>query len=127
MKASADQTAQATDEIGPQIGQVLERRGPGGFGDRRDRGPHLGNQRRGGLDRGGCREQDAAPQEIVRNVGQAASCTSEVTCTITAVAEPAEATGTAANAVLASASNLSRRSDRLSAEVRGFLAAVRAA
>ena len=61
------------------------------MGDRRDRGRDPGNRRGGGRERGGWREQDAAAQEIVRNVGQAASCTSEVTCTITAVAELAEA------------------------------------
>ena len=72
-------------------------------------------------------EQGAATQEIVRNVSQAAVGTGEVTGNITGVARAAEETGTAANHVLSSASDLSRQSDHLGVEVRRFLATVRAA
>lgn len=72
-------------------------------------------------------EQGAATQEIVRNVSQAATGTSEVTSNISGVASAAEETGAAANQVLASASELSHQSEHLTAEVKRFLATVRAA
>ncbi|MGX7709478.1 methyl-accepting chemotaxis protein [Methylobacterium sp. Gmos1] len=72
-------------------------------------------------------EQGAATQEIVRNVSQAAAGTGEVTGNIAGVAGAAEETGAAASHVLTSASELSRQSERLSAEVRRFLSSVRAA
>lgn len=72
-------------------------------------------------------QQDAATQEIVRNVSQAATGAGEVTCNITGVAQASEETGAAATQVLASASELSRQSEHLQAEVARFLARVRAA
>ena len=58
---------------------------------------------------------------------KAATGTSEVTRNIASVAGAVEKTGTAADDVLGSASELSRQSARLSAEVDHFLATVRAA
>jgi hypothetical protein len=55
----------------------------------------------------------AATQEIVRNVAQAATGTGEVTRNIAGVAKLSEGTGVAATQVLASASALSRQSERL--------------
>ena len=72
-------------------------------------------------------EQGAATQEIVRNINQAAEGTGEVTTTIAGVAGAAEETGAAASQVLASASELSRESEHLNAEVAQFLATIRAA
>ena len=72
-------------------------------------------------------EQGAATQEIVRNVGQAASGTDEVTTNITGVAEAAERTGSAAHHVLNAANALTRQSAELDAEVARFLRTVRAA
>jgi len=72
-------------------------------------------------------EQGAATQEIVRNVSQAAVGAGEVTSNIAGVAQASEETGAAATQVLASASELSRQSEHLRAEVAHFLATVRAA
>ncbi|QRE77919.1 methyl-accepting chemotaxis protein [Methylobacterium aquaticum] len=72
-------------------------------------------------------EQGVATQEIVRNVSQAATGTGEVTGNIAGVAGAAEETGAAATQVLASATELSRQSEHLGAEVARFLATVRAA
>ena len=72
-------------------------------------------------------EQGAATQEIVRNVAQAALGAGEVTGNIAGVAQASEETGAAATQVLASASELSRQSEQLRAEVARFLATVRAA
>ncbi|MBP1180401.1 methyl-accepting chemotaxis protein [Methylobacterium sp. PvR107] len=63
----------------------------------------------------------------MRNVGQAAAGTGEVTSNITGVAGAAEKTGAAADRVLASAFELARQSDELTEEVHRFLATVRAA
>ncbi|MFD0934082.1 methyl-accepting chemotaxis protein, partial [Methylobacterium trifolii] len=67
-------------------------------------------------------EQGAATQEIVRNVSQAAVGTGEVTSNIAGVAAAAEETGAAASQVLGAASELSRQSEHLAAEVARFLA-----
>lgn len=72
-------------------------------------------------------EHGAAAQEIVRNVAQAAHGTGEVTHNIVRVVKASEATGAVAHLVLASASELSRQSEQLNAEVRAFLTVVRAA
>ncbi|MCJ2087824.1 methyl-accepting chemotaxis protein [Methylobacterium sp. E-005] len=127
VKALADQTARATGEIGAQIDQVQGATGQavsaiGGIAGRVRELSTVAASIAAAVE-----EQGAATQEIVRNVGQAALGTSAVTSTITAVAGTAEATGIAANAVLASASELARQSDRLSTEVQRFLVTVRAA
>lgn len=72
-------------------------------------------------------QQGAATHEIVRNVGQAATCTAAVTMNIAGVAGAADETGAAASQVLSAASALSRQSEHLAEEVRHFLATVRAA
>ena len=72
-------------------------------------------------------EQGAATQEIVRNVAQAAGGTDMVTTNITGVADAAAGTGAAAGQVLGAASELSRQSEHLGAEIQRFLATVRAA
>ncbi len=63
----------------------------------------------------------------MRNVSQASTGTAEVTSNIAGVARACEETGAAAGQVLGAASELSRQSEQLSAEVSRFLATVRAA
>lgn len=72
-------------------------------------------------------QQGAATQEIVRNVAQAAVGTGEVTSNIVGLASAADNNGRAASNVLNSASELSRQSEHLQAEVNRFLVTVRAA
>ena len=72
-------------------------------------------------------EQGAATQEIVRNVSQASSGTSQVTSNIVGVARASEDTGNAATHVLAASGELSRQSEHLTEEVSRFLKTVRAA
>ncbi|MCJ2018082.1 MULTISPECIES: methyl-accepting chemotaxis protein [unclassified Methylobacterium] len=72
-------------------------------------------------------QQGAATQEIVRNVAEAAVGTGAVTGTIASLAQAAEETGAAAAQVLGAASDMSRQSEHLTAEVGRFLATVRAA
>ncbi|TXN55007.1 HAMP domain-containing protein, partial [Methylobacterium sp. WL18] len=126
VKELAEQTAKATDEIAAQIGRVQGATGQAASA--------IGSIT--GLIReisgvatsiaAAVEEQGAATQEIVRNVARAATGTGAVTHNIVEVAKASEATGSAANLVLASASVLSGQSEQLNVEVRGFLTAVRA-
>jgi methyl-accepting chemotaxis protein len=72
-------------------------------------------------------EQGAATNEIARNVQQTAESTQQVTSSIAGVSQGAAGTGAAAEQVLSAAGELSRQAESLSAEVGGFVAAVRAA
>ena len=126
VKELAEQTAKATDEIAAQIDRVQGATGQAASA--------IGSIT--GLIReisgvatsiaAAVEEQGAATQEIVRNVAQAATGTGAVTHNIVDVARASEATGSAANLVLASASVLTGQSEQLNVEVRSFLSAVRA-
>ncbi|AWN51619.1 HAMP domain-containing methyl-accepting chemotaxis protein [Methylobacterium sp. 17Sr1-1] len=127
VKALADQTARATAEIAGQVGAVRDSTGTvvaaidGIAGSIREISGVSASIA------AAVEEQDAATQEIVRNVSQAATGTGEVTGNIGGVAQAAEGTGRAASQVLDTASGLSRQSDRLAAEVRRFVDTIRAA
>ncbi|MCJ2096213.1 methyl-accepting chemotaxis protein [Methylobacterium sp. J-072] len=127
VKELAEQTAKATEEIAAQIGRVQGATGQAASAI----GSIVGLIREiSGVATSiaaAVEEQSAATQEIVRNVAQAASGTGEVTHNIVGVAKASEATGSAANLVLTSASELSRQSEQLNVEVREFLTVVRAA
>ncbi|AWN53583.1 HAMP domain-containing methyl-accepting chemotaxis protein [Methylobacterium sp. 17Sr1-1] len=127
VKALAEQTAKATEEIGRQIGQVQGATGHavsaiGGVGGRIREISDVAAAIAAAV-----QQQGAATQEIVCNVSQAATGTGEVTSTIAGVAVAAEETGAAASRVLAAASDLSGQSEHLTGEVRRFLETVRAA
>ena len=72
-------------------------------------------------------QQQAATQEIARNVSQAAADTATVSQDATEVADAVEATGRTAGGVLDRATVLTRESDRLRQEIEQFVARVRAA
>jgi methyl-accepting chemotaxis protein len=72
-------------------------------------------------------EQGAATGEIARNVQHTAVAAQQVTANISGVNRAAGDTGAAATQVLGAAGELSKQSERLSHEVRGFVASVRAA
>ena len=127
VKELAAQTAKATEEIAGQISQIQAVTGQavgaiGGIAGRIREINALSTTIAAAVE-----EQGAATQEIVRNVSQAAMGTSAVTGTIAGVAGAAEETGAAASQVLGSASELSRQSEHLGAEVDRFLATIRAA
>jgi methyl-accepting chemotaxis protein len=127
VKELANQTARATEEIGTQIGQIQGSTGQAvlAIGSITDRIREIS-----GVSTTvavAVEEQGAATREIVRNVSQAAVGTELVTSNIVSVAGAAEETGAAAAQVLSSASELSRQSEHLGAEVARFLATVRAA
>ncbi|MGU3465899.1 methyl-accepting chemotaxis protein [Methylobacterium sp. C33D] len=125
VKALAEQTAKATDEIAGQIAQVQASTGQAveaiaAITARIREINGVATSIAAAVE-----EQGAATREIVRNVGQAAVGTGEVTSNITGVAQAAESTGLAAGHVLDAASSLSDQSDHLTAEVGRFLASVR--
>jgi len=127
VKALAEQTAKATNEISAQIAQIQASTGQAvtsisGITGRIREISGVATSIAAAVE-----EQGAATQEIVRNVAQAAMGTGEVTSNISGVAGAAEETGAAASQVLGAASELSRQSEHLTAEVGRFLATVRAA
>jgi methyl-accepting chemotaxis protein len=127
VKALAEQTAKATNEISGQIAQIQASTGQavtsiGGITGRIREISGVATSIAAAVE-----QQGAATQEIVRNVSQAAQGTGEVTSNIAGVAGAAEETGAAAAQVLGAASELSRQSEQLASEVSRFLATVRAA
>jgi methyl-accepting chemotaxis protein len=127
VKALAAQTAKATEEIGRQIGEVqgVTVQAVTAIGGITGRIREIDSVATSIAD--AVEQQGAATQEIVRNVAQASSGTAEVTGNIAGVAQASEETGAAADQVLSAASELSRQSEQLGAEVDRFLATIRAA
>lgn len=127
VKALAEQTAKATEEIGRQIGEVQGVTAQAataidGITGRIREIDNVATSIAAAVE-----EQGAATQEIVRNVALASAGTNEVTGNITGVAQASEETGAAAAQVLSAASELSRQSEHLGTEVGRFLATIRAA
>ena len=127
VKDLAGQTARATQEISGQIGRIQASTGQAVAAIRGITQRIRDISATATSIAAAVEQQGAATQEIVRNVAQAAAGTGEVTGNIAGVASAAEDTGAAASQVLGAASELSRQSEHLTAEVRRFLATVRAA
>jgi methyl-accepting chemotaxis protein len=127
VKALAEQTAKATEEIRKQIGDIQ--------GATRDSvsaieeiGVTIGRiSEISATIATAVEEQGAATQEVARNVQQAAEGTQQVASNIIDVQRGASETGSASSQVLASAQSLSLESNRLKLEVGKFLDTVRAA
>ena len=127
VKALAEQTAKATEEISGQITGIQATTGQAvsAIATITTRIQEIGGVTTSIA--AAVEEQSAATQEIVRNITQAAQGTGAVTGNIAGVAVAAEETGSAASQVLGAASELSHQSEHLTAEVDRFLATVRAA
>ncbi|MGE5505560.1 MAG: methyl-accepting chemotaxis protein, partial [Actinomycetota bacterium] len=126
VKNLATQTARATDEIGSQVGEIQS--------SVRDAVAAVAQIVRsvGEVDSitatiaSAAEQQSAATAEITRNLAQAAQGAGEVSHNVNAVMQAAGETGSASQVVLGSAEDMARQSSRLSDEVAGFLAEVRA-
>jgi methyl-accepting chemotaxis protein len=127
VKALAQQTAKATDEINTQVAgiQATTRQAveaiEGFTGTIRaisDTSTSIA---------AAVEEQGAATNEIVQAVNQASIGTTEVTSNITGVARMAEETGAGANQVLGASSELAQQAANLRNQVQAFLSQVRAA
>ncbi|PZA12492.1 methyl-accepting chemotaxis protein [Rhodopseudomonas palustris] len=127
VKALADQTAKATDEITQQIGAIQAATGQSvsairAIGETIGRMSEIASTIAAAVE-----EQGAATQEISRNVQQAAQGTQQVSVNIADVQRGATETGSASSEVLSAARSLSEDSNRLKVEVARFLNSVRAA
>ena len=127
VKALANQTARATDDIAAQI-RTIQDETTGSvraieaitktIGTVRDVATAIS---------AAVEEQGATTQDIARNLAQAAQGTSEVSSNIDSVREASQQTGTVAAEVLSAANKLSRHGETLKSQVDGFLRDVRAA
>jgi methyl-accepting chemotaxis protein len=127
VKALANQTARATEEISSQITAIQDATKVSvesirGVNERISKVSETA-----GAIAAAVEQQGAATREISRNVSEAAKGTTEVTVNISGVSEAAQQAGAAANQVLASASDLSQHSAALKSQVEDFLREVRAA
>jgi methyl-accepting chemotaxis protein len=127
VKALANQTGTATEEISRQVEHIQEAtqhtvatiRGiTGRIAEINDIATAVASA---------VEEQSSATQEIASNVQQAASGTQDVSDTIATVKRHATDTGAAANQVQAAAQQLSSQARALTGEVAQFIAAVKAA
>ncbi len=127
VKSLAQQTARATEEIGPQIIQVQDatRLSVLAIGKVAAMVEEIGGIT--GAIAAAVQEQGSATAEIARNVQLTARNTHDVTLNITAVGEAAAQTGAAAERVLGAAAGLSNQAGSLGGEVARFVAGVRAA
>jgi methyl-accepting chemotaxis protein len=127
VKALAEQTAKATDEISQQISgvQSATQESVGAIKEISETIERLSEI--ASTIASAVEEQGAATQEISRNVQQAAHGTQQVSDNIGDVQKGAQDTGAASAQVLSSAKSLAGDSNRLKREVGQFLEAVRAA
>jgi methyl-accepting chemotaxis protein len=127
VKALAEQTAKATDEIGQQISgmQTATTESVGvikEISQTIERLSHISSAIASAVE-----EQGAATHEISRNIQQTAQGTHKVSSSITDVQRGTTETGSASAQVLSSAQSLAKESNRLKLEVGKFLNTVRAA
>lgn len=127
VKALANETAKATEEISRQIQEVQGAtqesvRSIEDIGKIIDQLSEASNTIAAAME-----EQGATTQEIARNVQDAANGTQEVSSNISGVTQASQEAGAAASQVLSSAKELSIQSERLKTEVDTFMQQVRAA
>jgi methyl-accepting chemotaxis protein len=127
VKALANQTAKATEEISTQI-QDIQNATEAAVTAIQAIGETIAeiNEISGSI-ANAVDQQGAATREISGNVQQAASGTSEVNENILAVARTSSEAGEAASRLLGAANGLSSQSEQLKVEVGSFLKSVRAA
>jgi methyl-accepting chemotaxis protein len=127
VKALAEQTAKATDEIGQQITSIQAATQESVGAIKEISGTIERLSEISSTIAAAVEEQGAATQEISRNVQQAAQGTMQVSSNIADVQRGAGETGSASSQVLSAAQMLSGDSTRLKTEVERFLETVRAA
>jgi len=126
VKALAQQTAKATEEIGAQIDQMQSATGQAvtaiqGIVSSIEKVSEIAGSIASAVE-----QQGAATAEIARNVQNTAVSTHEVTVNTATVSQAANSTGTAADQVLESAGDLAKQAEQLRSEVIMFASSVRA-
>jgi methyl-accepting chemotaxis protein len=127
VKALANQTANATEEISAKIAEIQMATGDSVAAIRTITDTIGQINEIATAVATAVEEQGAATQEIARNVQQAAKGTQEVSANIAGVTSAAADTGSAATQVLSSAEDLARQGEALRGEVDRFLADIKAA
>jgi methyl-accepting chemotaxis protein len=127
VKALANQTAKATEDIRTQIGAIRTQTDLAVEAIRQICENIVEVHGISSAIAAAVQQQGAATQEIARSVNQAADGSNQVTESIGSVTASAAETGEAASGMLDSASDLARQADMLRAEMDRFLAGVRAA
>lgn len=127
VKALAEQTAKATDEISSQITGMQSATQESAVAIREISTTISRIADIAATIAATVEEQGTATAEIARNVGEAAKGTAEVADKISQVNRGASATGTASSQVLSSARSLSTESGNLKGEVARFLTTIRSA
>ena len=127
VKALANQTAKATEEISAQVAAMQATTSDavvsiGGITETIARMSEITMNISSAVE-----EQGAATREIARNIQSVAAGSSEISDHIGGVSSAAAATGTAASDVLSSARDLDQQSGMLRTAVDEFLGKVRAA
>lgn len=127
VKALANQTAKATEEIAAQISAIQGATNESVSAIRKI-GKSIGSiAETASTIAAAVEEQRAATQEIARNVQQAAKGTADVSQNIDGVSAAAKETGQAAGQVLAISNELGQQADQLQREIDGFVSKIRAA
>ncbi|UYO47983.1 HAMP domain-containing protein [Rhodopseudomonas palustris] len=127
VKALAEQTAKATDEISQQI-SGMQAATEESVSAIKEIGTTIGQMSEiSSAIASAVEQQGSATQEISRNVQQAAQGTMQVSANIADVERGAAETGQSSSQVLAAARSLSTDSAQLKTEVARFLSSVRAA
>jgi methyl-accepting chemotaxis protein len=127
VKALAEQTSKATDEIGQQIADIQAATEQSVGAIKNISGTIERLSEISSTIAASVEEQGMATQEISRNVQQAAMGTQQVSATIIDVQRGADETGSASSQVLSAAQALTRESHRLKSEMAAFLGGVRSA
>lgn len=127
VKALANQTAQATEEISSQIQSIQAATAEAVSAIQAIGGTIAEINEISGAIAAAVEQQGSATSEISGNVQQAANGTHEVNENIVGVAEASRELGSSASKLLDAATGLSSQSDRLKFEVASFLGSVRAA
>jgi methyl-accepting chemotaxis protein len=127
VKALANQTAKATEEISAQVQSIQSATGEAvnaiqAIGGTIAEIDHISSQIAAAVD-----QQGAATQEIAGNVQQAADGTREVSDNIHSVTHASNEASAATSRLIDAANGLSSQSDRLKSEVGGFLGSLKVA
>jgi methyl-accepting chemotaxis protein len=127
VKSLAQQTAQATEEIGAQIAQVQGATKDAVEAIRGITGTIEEVSAIASTIAAAVEQQGAATAEIARNVQQVSVSTQDVTSNITGVSQAAQEASVAVSHVLGNANDVSHQAARLNEEVSKFVASIRSA
>lgn len=127
VKALANQTAKATEEISAQIQSIQTATGDAVGAIEAIGGTIAEIDRISGEIAAAVEQQGGATREIANNLQQAADRTRDVNKNILSVSQASEDANKATDRLLEAANGLSSQSDQLKSEVSGFLGALQAA